>query len=1023
MDVNSKTDLIKISYTGMDPLLVCRIGTLWFGCNRSFRREMEATHCTVMCSVLLLALFYECALLLLLIDILIKAWKAESLVIVTCPPSLLTLPPMLTQHSNAMDENGELKMQFESPDMAKDFPGLYATHHKSDNPFEEAEEHHHWGKDGLRGRKEFRKDRKDRGYRMFEEEESEEELMVEDRSPAKLKKHSKPSFKFPKREKIYKAKVFEKDDKKEKEKEKEKKDKEKEKEKEKKDKEKEKEKKDKEKKEPKKKEEKIEKLKWKKKRFAPGIPNASAPKVVTAKGDEGDQKAVFGVPLAVAVERSKCHDGIQLPVVFRECIDYIEELGLSCEGIYRISGVKSKVQSLKEAYNQGAANVYLHEYEPNVVASLMKLYLRELPEPVLTAELMPKFEQASAQKNVKLKVEQFQQLIEELPTPNRLLLSWTIVHMEVQNKMSLQNVSIVLSPTMKISHRVLNVLFTYSKILFDDIFIRKYKAPLRPITSRWSLELPDSLTAIEEELHKQESLLNELHEELMHKKDAEKEEQVWEVQRVVTQLKRKLKLAIKAQEAAKMAKIREEEIAQDKQQKVRRPSMEKRLSQTSLGQEREKVKKERIKQEEKEEEEVKAEEDITPVIESQNIVPEDVESETVKTPTNEIDPEEVEEATVKDQKVGDEPAVKDPEVDATPAAVKEECIVDNEKDVGEVLGLEDAVKDLKIDEVDDAIDPKQEEISLDVKKQQEDDDSLQVKEVNDAKVEDTPAVKDPEVNDVPPALKDQTVDPAVNELDNSDDEFEEALDVEVPVDAEEEEEEKMKDVREMDELAESVATEEEEEVTSREDDQEDDEFFEDGLQTSIVKHPAEFATGEILQPVPAPAVHEKSFSSSSPSSTSDSDLSSCGLIDDEEFEEMQEEYMRLMLEEEELLTIRDELKTKIETERSEYTLLEQEITEVQAIREGLYDSDEDDEDMACYSDSSSDDEVDLQCILEQLIEENKKLEVQNHEMCDKIHEERLICLEVKVQIRMIQQRQLESSADAVEMLGERDALL
>ena len=60
-----------------------------------------------------------------------------------------------------------------------------------------------------------------------------------------------------------------------------------------------------------------------------------------------DPQVVFGVSLAVAVERSKCHDGIELPVIFRECIDHIEEHGLSCEGIYRISGVKSKVQSLK----------------------------------------------------------------------------------------------------------------------------------------------------------------------------------------------------------------------------------------------------------------------------------------------------------------------------------------------------------------------------------------------------------------------------------------------------------------------------------------------------------------------------------------------------------------------------------------------------------------------------------------------------------------------------------------------------
>ncbi len=44
---------------------------------------------------------------------------------------------------------------------------------------------------------------------------------------------------------------------------------------------------------------------------------------------------------------------------------------------------------------------------------------------------------------------------------------------ESQNKMSLQNVSIVLSPTMQISHRVLNVFFTYSKILFRDCVIKR----------------------------------------------------------------------------------------------------------------------------------------------------------------------------------------------------------------------------------------------------------------------------------------------------------------------------------------------------------------------------------------------------------------------------------------------------------------------------------------------------------------------------------------------------------------------
>ena len=73
-------------------------------------------------------------------------------------------------------------------------------------------------------------------------------------------------------------------------------------------------------------------------------------------------------------------------------------------------------------------------------------------------------------------------------------------------------------------------------------FYFRYKPPIRPAHSKWSLELPDSPAQLEEELLKQESLLNNLHEELRSGiSDQEKEEQLWEVQRVVTQLKRKVR--------------------------------------------------------------------------------------------------------------------------------------------------------------------------------------------------------------------------------------------------------------------------------------------------------------------------------------------------------------------------------------------------------------------------------------------------------------------------------------------------
>ena len=83
----------------------------------------------------------------------------------------------------------------------------------------------------------------------------------------------------------------------------------------------------------------------------------------------------------------------------------------------------------------------------------------------------------------------------------------------------------------------------YQKFQFFVFFIR-YKPPIKPTTSRWSLELPESLALMEEELQKQESLLNALHAEINAGcTDEEKEEQLWEVQRVVTQLKRKVSQA------------------------------------------------------------------------------------------------------------------------------------------------------------------------------------------------------------------------------------------------------------------------------------------------------------------------------------------------------------------------------------------------------------------------------------------------------------------------------------------------
>ena len=81
------------------------------------------------------------------------------------------------------------------------------------------------------------------------------------------------------------------------------------------------------------------------------------------------------------------------------------------EGIYRSSGVKSKVNKLRAAFDSGGTP-RLSDFEPAVVASVLKLYLRELPHPVLTQALTPRFEKVSADPTPQRRIEGMKALMQ-----------------------------------------------------------------------------------------------------------------------------------------------------------------------------------------------------------------------------------------------------------------------------------------------------------------------------------------------------------------------------------------------------------------------------------------------------------------------------------------------------------------------------------------------------------------------------------------------------------------------------------
>lgn len=77
----------------------------------------------------------------------------------------------------------------------------------------------------------------------------------------------------------------------------------------------------------------------------------------------------------------------QIPIVIELCCRCIEQLeGHKIKGIYRLSGVKSKVDHLCRQFVQGVElheNDLINNYSAIVLANAVKKYLRELPIPLL----------------------------------------------------------------------------------------------------------------------------------------------------------------------------------------------------------------------------------------------------------------------------------------------------------------------------------------------------------------------------------------------------------------------------------------------------------------------------------------------------------------------------------------------------------------------------------------------------------------------------------------------------------------
>jgi RalA-binding protein 1 len=192
-----------------------------------------------------------------------------------------------------------------------------------------------------------------------------------------------------------------------------------------------------------------------------GSDSASISSQQTGNQPSGPVRQVFGASLGEAVRYNSPVDvRVPLPAVVYRCIQYLEARNaIHEEGIFRLSGSNVVIKALRERFNNESDINLLEDeqyYDIHAVASLLKLYLRELPTTILTRDLHLEFLSVTEMPVHSEKIAALSELVLRLPQANATLLKYLIaflikiINHQDSNKMTVRNVGIVFSPTLNI---------------------------------------------------------------------------------------------------------------------------------------------------------------------------------------------------------------------------------------------------------------------------------------------------------------------------------------------------------------------------------------------------------------------------------------------------------------------------------------------------------------------------------------------------------------------------------------------
>uniref|UniRef100_A0AAY5K0L7 Myosin IXb n=1 Tax=Esox lucius TaxID=8010 RepID=A0AAY5K0L7_ESOLU len=155
----------------------------------------------------------------------------------------------------------------------------------------------------------------------------------------------------------------------------------------------------------------------------------------------------FGVPVCVLTSQA-----CPIPLVVQMLLEHVEMNGLYTEGIYRKSGSACHARELHQLLETNPEMATLENYSIHTVTGLVKRWLRELPDPLMTYNLYNEFLQAVELPNQSERLRVIYQKVEGLPTSNFNTLERLLFHLvrvakeEEHNRMSANSLAIVFAP-------------------------------------------------------------------------------------------------------------------------------------------------------------------------------------------------------------------------------------------------------------------------------------------------------------------------------------------------------------------------------------------------------------------------------------------------------------------------------------------------------------------------------------------------------------------------------------------------